>query len=132
MTLAISILSAVLAGAVAAVLTHVLTARRDQKNRRSDLRVEYLMRTYLALADAANRSPDPSSRRAIELGLAEIQLLGAKGQTEIAISVSEQLAETGGVNLNDLLRSLRDDLREELGVEPVVQTPIHLRFAREE
>jgi len=46
-------------------------------NRRSDLRVRYLLAVYRALADVAHRSLDPGSDNVqkFEQGLADIQLL---------------------------------------------------------
>ena len=129
MILAVTILGSVCVAAIAAVLAHRLTSRRDHANRRSDLRVEYLVSTYRMIADAANRDLDPDSRRTLEQGLSDIQLLGSKEQAEMAIAASQQVASDGVADLNGLLLSLRDDLREELGLVPITHAPIHLRFA---
>jgi hypothetical protein len=130
MTLAVTILGSVCAAAIAAVLAHRLTSRRDQVNRRNDLRVEYLMRAYRTIADTAHRDLDPTSAtaRIFEQGLADIQLLGSKEQAEMAISVGKQLASAGGAGLDALLLSLRDELRTELELEAIPTAPFHVRI----
>lgn len=129
MTLVVTILGGICAAGVAAVLAHRLTSRRDQANRRSDLRIEYLMRAYRTIADTAHRDLDPTAEhaRAFEQGLADIQLLGSKAQAEMAVAVAKQLAGSGGADLDDLLLSLRDELRAELKLEAISKHPFHLR-----
>lgn len=129
MALVFTIIGGVVAAAVAAVLAHRLTSQRDQANRRSDLRVEYLVGAYRAIADTAHRdlAPDAQHVRAFEQGLSDIQLLGSTAQAEMAVRAGRELASTGSTNLDDLLLSLRDDLRDELQLEPLTQTPYHVR-----
>lgn len=129
MALALPIIGGVIAAAIAAVLAHRLTSRRDQANRRSDLRVKYLLSANRAIADAAHRDLDPASEhvRTFEQGLAEIQLLGSRQQAEMAAKVGNQLASSGSAGLDDLLLCLRDDLRQELDLEPLAQAPVHVR-----
>jgi hypothetical protein len=92
-TLALTIIGTVCAAAIAAVLAHRLTSHRDQTNRRNDLRVQYLLGAYRALADAAHRDLDPGSAhvRTFEEGLADIQLLGSTEQAEMAVSSAKPL-----------------------------------------
>jgi hypothetical protein len=104
MTLALTIFGGVAAAAIAAVLAHRLTSQRDQINRRSDLRIEYLLGAYRALADIAHRDLEPATDRALAFG------------------------KTRG--LDDLLLSLRDDLRKELDLEPIASTPSHVRLVK--
>lgn len=130
MTLAITILGSIGGVAIAAVLAHRFTSRRDQANRRSDLRVQYLLTAYRTVADVAHRdfSSEPENARAFEQGLADIQLLGSKEQAEMAVAIGKALAEDGAAELDDLLLSLRDDLRAELQLEPLVRPPFHIRI----
>lgn len=72
--------------------------------------------------------PLPTNVRAFEQALSDIQLLGSRAQAEMAIAISRRLATAGSADLNDLLVSLRDDLREELELEPVRQAPFHVRI----
>jgi hypothetical protein len=129
MTLALTILGGVAAAAIAAVLAHRLTSQRDQANRRSDLRIKYLLGAYRTLADTAHRDLDPNAKhvRAFEQGLADIQLLGSPDQAAMAARIGHQLATESRADFDDLLLSLRDDLREELDLESLPKSPVHVR-----
>lgn len=129
MTLALTIVGSIGAAAIAAVLAHRLTSHRDQTNRRSDLRVQYLLGAYRAVADAAHRDLDPGSAHVLkfEQGLADIQLLGSKEQAEMAVVITRALAKKGEAQMDDLLLSLRDDLRDELKLDRLPQPPFHMR-----
>jgi hypothetical protein len=133
MTLALTILSGVAAAAIAAVLAHRLTSQRDQANRRSDLRIEYLLSAYRALADIAHRELTPATDRvrAFEQGLADIQLLGSEEQAAMAVRVGHQLAAESRADFDDLLLSLRDDLRQELDLEAIASTSSHVRVVND-
>jgi len=130
MTLVVAIIVSIGTAAIAAFLTHRLTSQRDQMNRRSDMRTQYLLAAYRALADTSYRDLGGGSAyiQAFEQGLADIQLLGSKRQAEMAIDIARALAEDGKAKLDDLLLSLRDDLRSELRLEPLAQAPFHLRI----
>jgi hypothetical protein len=130
MTLAFTIIGGICAAAIAAVLAHRLTSRRDQTNRRNDLRVEYLLSAYRVLADTSHRDLDPGSAhvRTFEQGLADIQLLGSEQQAEMAVGIGKSLAENGEAQMDALLLSLRDDLRSELKLEPLRRPPSHIRI----
>jgi hypothetical protein len=132
--LVLTIVGSICAAAIAAVLTHRLTSRRDQLNRRNDLRIQYLLTAYRTVADTSHRDLDPGSAnvRAFEQGLADIQLLGSQEQAEMAIAVGQALAESGKAQLDELLLSLRDDLRDELMLEPLAQSPFHIRVGSNE
>lgn len=132
MTLFLTIAGSVCAAALAAVLAHRLTSRRDQMNRRNDLRIQYLLSAYRTLADTSHRDLDPSSAnaRSFEQGLADIQLLGSNDQAEMAVAVGKALSERGEARLDELLLSLRDDLRDELKLEPSTRPPSHIRISR--
>jgi hypothetical protein len=130
LTLAITILGGIAAAAVAAVLAHRFTSRRDAANRRSDLRIEYLITAYRTLVDVVHRDLPPGSAdaRAFEKGIADIQLLGSSEQVKMALGVAKQMSIQGGAGLEDLLVLLRNDLREELRLESMDKPPMHLRM----
>jgi hypothetical protein len=133
MALVLTILGTLVAAAVAAVLAHRFTSRRDLANRRRELRTEYLLNAYRAVADAIGRNlqQSPEDARAFERGLTDIQLLGSKSQAEMAMKLGREMTETAEGDPHSLLRALRDDLRDELDLEQlsteVNQTRIVLR-----
>jgi hypothetical protein len=101
----------------------------EQANRRSDLRIEYLLGAYRTLTDTAHRDLDPNAEhvRAFERSLADIQLLGSPDQAAMAARIGHQLATESRADFDDLLLSLRDDLREELDLESLPKPPVHVR-----
>jgi hypothetical protein len=111
-------------------MAHRFTSRRDLINCRSELRIQYLLSAYRALANPANRDLETSysDARAFEEGLADIQLLGSGPQAELARQIAYSMATKGEASLDDLLRSLRDELREVLGLERLQGNPVHTRF----
>jgi hypothetical protein len=117
--LALTILGSLFVAAVAAVLAHRFTSRRDLANRRRELRTEYLLNAYRAVSNAIGRDlqGSPDDARAFERGLADIQLLGSKDQAQMAVKLGRDMTEGGEADPEPLLRSLRDDLREELDLE---------------
>jgi hypothetical protein len=129
MTLALTIVGSIGAAAIAAVLAHRLTSHRDQTHRRNDLRIQYLLSAYRAVADASHRDLDRGSAhvRTFEQGLTDIQLLGSQAQAEMAVAIGKALAENGEALMDDLLLSLRDDLRDELKLESLPRPPSHIR-----
>lgn len=132
MTLALTILGGIAAASLAAYLTHYLTSRRDLRKRRAELRTEYLLGAYRAIASATR--PDLAANgedaRALEQGLEDIQLLGNVEQIEIAVGVIEAMANGGEASPDDLLQALRGELRAELDLETVEAVPRHLRIKK--
>lgn len=130
MTPALTFLVGIVAGAFVAVLTDRLTSRRDRANRRSEMRIEYLLSAYRSLAHAVNREGQRSATdiRAFEQALDDIQLLGSRGQAGRAAQLAKTMGAEGGASADDLLKALRDDLREELGLSALTDPPVHLRL----
>ena len=120
-----------------------LTRKHEQRTKR----VELLMDAYRKVCDVANRWPEQTTAqekrevdRGLEQALADIQLLGRgnqhQGEIGLAIEILERMASSGssdplmGKPIGDLLQMLRDNVRQELGLNSVEgQTILHLRMA---
>lgn len=114
-------------------VAHYLTSKRDQTNRRRDLRVQYLIEAYRRLEFASNREPMPrESAPEFEKAIADIQLLGTPKQVALAQAFARGFARKGTVTLDPLLNDLRQELRQELRLEPVSQDVKYLRFITDE
>lgn len=100
-------------------VVHRLTAWRDRVNHKRNIRTEFLIKAFQNLANAANRPPSPSYFRDMEAAMADIQLFGSKLQIQMVESFTNEFAERNQASLDPLLGSLREDLRKELGYEPV-------------
>jgi hypothetical protein len=107
---------------------HLLTAARDRANKRRELRVQFLIDAYRKLEAAANRDGNQEPDwPAFETAIADIQLFGTKSQVENATTFADEFASKGTYSLSRLLMDLRSDLREELRLEPIKGTIMHLR-----
>ena len=100
-------------------VVHRLTAWRDRVNHKRKIRTEFLIKAFQNLANAANRPPSSSYFRDMEAAVADIQLFGSKSQIQLVESFTKEFSEKNFASLNPLLNSLREDLRKELGYEPV-------------
>jgi len=110
---------------------HQFNVYRDRLNKRRDLRVQYLLEAYRRLESAANRD-HKTEEQAIqfESAVADIQLLGTHKQIDATTKYLRRHASEGGGNIDEVLRLLRDDLRNELKIPPLVDCPIIFRFVR--
>jgi hypothetical protein len=102
------------------------TVRRDRLAKKRDLRIQYLIDAYRRLESAANRAN--AVMEDLESAVADIQLFGSADQITLVRGFAAQFAKEGGAGLEDLLESLRADLRKELdlGVSPA--RIVHLRI----
>ncbi len=103
-------------------IVHLFATKRDRKNKQKELRINYLIEAWRKLEYASNRK-DVNAVEYVEKPIADIQLFGTKKQIELAIKIANELAETRGTNLIELLTELRQDLRRELNLEKI-DTPI--------
>jgi hypothetical protein len=97
-------------------VVHFFTAKRDQENKKREIRVQYLIEAFRLLANASQRKPEPNSQyfRDMESAVADIQLLGTESQIESLNAFLKEFASKGSGSLDDLLSDLRNDLRHEL------------------
>lgn len=100
-------------------VSHYLSARKDQKVKQRDMRVQFLLEAYRRLEAAANRPESGKEEQdRFESALADIQLLGTKTQIEELMRFLGQWnSSEGNASINPLLELLRTHLREELGLE---------------
>ena len=125
------ITAAVITAAVVIVgwyVAHYLTAKRDQTNKRRDLRVEYLIEAYRRLEFAGNRPLTNDVATEFEKAVADIQLFGTPRKVELAQAFALGFAEKGTHSLDPLLNELRQELRKELNLESVEPSIKYLRI----
>lgn len=107
--------------------SHQLTSERDQLNKRRDLRLTMMLDAYRALANSAQRPFVGDAALEAEKALESIQLLGTPKQIEIAQRLMKDFAEHQGIDWHPLLVELRTSLREDIALEPVTGSLLHLR-----
>jgi hypothetical protein len=122
--------------AIVAVLgwfaAHQFNVYRDRQNKRRDLRVEFLLDAYRRLESAANRDEKTEAQNlAFESAVADIQLLGTPEQVAAVVTYLHRHAAGSGAQIDEVLRLLRQDLRNEIGLKGTVENAVVFRFTRE-
>jgi hypothetical protein len=119
---------------------YCINSSLDRQAKRRDVSVDYLTKAYRRIEGVANttygESPwgdDLQRARDLQEALADIDLLGLSNeQVKLAHDVAQKLSSPGPagveVDMNPLLISLRKDLRNELGLDPVDVKPVHGKF----
>jgi hypothetical protein len=105
---------------------HYLSSRRDQTNKRRELRVQHLLEAYQNLMSAAcyqKLERQEETLRLFTKASANIQLFGNDEQIQMMCRCTDDYA-TGNVQLAKLLNNLRSDLRKELKL-PVTEQELH-------
>jgi len=92
-----------------------LTARRDLRNKKREIRVQYLIEAYRSIASAAHRGEKTSEKqkRAIESAVEDIQLLGTLDQ----VAALNRMIESHKGDFTEVLESVRNELRNELSLK---------------
>ncbi len=101
-------------------LGHYLSQRKDRKNRKHDIRTDYLRNTYNELSRLRSYSKVWDIK---EVGeslikvLSNIELYGSEEQIVLVKSMADEITKDGRLpSINCLINDLRDDLRKELGL----------------
>lgn len=100
-------------------VVHWLNVQRDQRNKKRELRIQYLIEAYRRLERSVDRPGRERKKEDFESAIADIQLFGTSEQIRLAVEVGEELVAQGTVSLKKLLPELRRDLREELDLQEV-------------
>lgn len=111
-------------------VVHHFTAARELRNKRLELRTQYLLQAYRKLERTVDHTVNQTLVDDLESTLADLQLLGDEKQIEATVAYIKQI---GGKHLSKLplgpiLEELRNSLRKELGLPPVHGTIEHLRL----
>lgn len=119
-------------------IVHKLNSARDLSIKRRDTRVQYLIEAYRRIESAAGRHLDNPQdedqvrcRRDFEDALGDIQLFGSDDHIGLATKMAESLVATKRVDadlMDELLVSLRRDLRDELELPQADDPLVHLRI----
>ena len=96
-------------------IAHWFSSKRDHDNKKRELRLEYLIKTYRDLGMAAAREPNSEYFKNLEFGFHDVQLFGNAEQLKLLGDILQSHASTGEADLEPLLNSLRKELRELLG-----------------
>jgi hypothetical protein len=101
------------------IVGRLLGARGDIDNKRRELRMHVLVEAWRNVERAVNR-PEAEATRGLEHALADLQLFGTPSQAEHAARVARAMneGEAKPASVDDLLETLRLDLRKEMRLGP--------------
>ena len=109
-------------------VVHRLSIDRDQRIKRRDLRVQYLIEAYRRLESAAHRTDLSAFARDLESALTDVQLFGTGRQVQLAHEFAESMARDHTAALDPLVADIRSELRSELRLEAVPDRIVVFRY----
>jgi len=101
------------------IVAHRFAASRDRTNKQRELRVQYLIEAFRCLAGASGRPMLPEIAHSIESAVTDVQLFGTDTQIELVQKWARGMSAEESPCMDDLLVSLRNDLRSELNLSRV-------------
>jgi len=129
--LLLPLLATTLLGVASWFAVHWLSTARDRANKKRDLRLSFLLEAYRRLEAGTSRGALESTDCAVgfESAIADIQLLGTPEQVKMAKNLAISIARRDPeASAGPLLLSLRDELREHLGLQALGEEPLHFRL----
>lgn len=98
------------------ILGHLLTKRRDFRNKKREIRINYLIEAYRKIERGAMPKSILFDKGEFESAIADIQLIGNAEQVKVAFEFAKEASQGKGDRLQELLENLRNELREELKI----------------
>lgn len=106
--------------AIGWVVANYFTLKRDRESKRRDITLEHLIKTYRTLEhEIVHRELNDDTHQKLELVITDIQLFGLEEQIILAKKLANDIAKKDEFWLDDLINSLRDDLRQQLGLKKI-------------
>jgi hypothetical protein len=125
----------IIIGALVAIsgwfIGYFLTNKRNRKQKKIDISVNYLIEAYRTMSQEiapitwvfANKD-----RKVLQKILSDIQLFGTLDQINLAEKIIKEIDKGGEVEFTTIINNLRDELREQLGLEQTNNKVSILRF----
>ncbi|MGB4567549.1 MAG: hypothetical protein WBH96_00980, partial [Dysgonamonadaceae bacterium] len=107
------------------LIAHKLTSVRDLKNKKREIRINFLLDAYRKLERSIHK--EKIGRDFVE-AISDIQFLGTPPQVNMAKRIAADFAQNGQVDLDELLIDLRDSMRRELELEKIDERFIWVRI----
>jgi hypothetical protein len=109
-----------------------LSADRERASKRREVATSYLIDAYRLVAGATARPLGPLAR-SLEQAVEDIQLFGSAKQVQLAQQIIDEINESGArggqlASWTPLITDFRDELRQELALEPNLVPVFHWRI----
>lgn len=101
------------------LIGHLLTSRRDQRNKRRDLVIGILSDAFQTIPPYLVTGISPENVKPLQIAQIKMQLFGTPQMANLSKALNAQAVAEGKVNLASLLSELRGELRNELGLDPI-------------
>ena len=130
-SLLLSVLSSsFVAGIAGAFLGHWLSNLREKRNRLQEQRIQYLVDAYRAFAKANHHPRLYEVADDLEQAIADVQLLGSSELIGLVQKFANDMGTRQEAELDDILVTIRKNLRAELGESQVSGRFRWLRISR--
>lgn len=125
----LKILVTVILAVLGWIIGHYFNSKRTRDQKRREISVEHLINAYRILTnEISHRKETPERSEKLENILSDIQLFGSSYQVQLAKDLAVEVASGGEFQLDPLINSLRDDLRDELRLSKIEGNVKWLRF----
>ena len=124
LTIAVTILLAVGGWAVA----HFLSQRREIKQKKREVQVQYLKDAYIKLAEAVDKGSLEDNIKDIQESFNVIQIFGDESQIELIGKFIEEATAGRSPSIDELLKELRNEIRQQIGLKPIDGYRWHIRL----
>lgn len=110
------------------LIGHWLTARREIEQKKREIRVVHLREAYLKLANLADRGSLPEDIHDVQDAFNDIQIFGEERQIGLMATFIQELNEGKSPQINELLKELRNEIRQHIGLKSIDDYRWHIRI----
>ena len=129
----ITVLSSVAIAVTGWLVGHILTTRREINQKRREIRIKHLREAYLNLAHISDTGGDIVKHISLlQSSLNDVQLFGGSSQIKLLEQFINDLNENDTVQMNDLIRELRNEIRAHLKLSKIDETRWYVRVGNGE
>ena len=115
------------------IVSHLLSNKREILQKRREIRVKYLREAYIKLADCADNGKTFAENIVqIQQSFNDIQLFGNESLDNLIAESINNLNTSGSLPLDDILRDLRNEIREHLKLNKIDGYRWHVRTVRKD
>ena len=102
------------------IVAHHFSSKRDRRLKRRELITAHLIKSYLTFTnDISHRPVTAETDKKLEDTISEIQLFGSAEQVRLVKQLTDDIVKGGDFDVDELVNSLRNDLRNELGLSAI-------------
>ncbi len=109
------------------MVSHGLSVKREIEQKKREIRVQHLREAYLKLANVADTGDLETNILDIQRAFNDIQLFGELSQIHLIERIIRQVTEEGSAKSDDLLKELRNEIREHIGLKRIDEYRLYIR-----